>query len=86
MGRVYTTDGLLSQLDVVVLEDDKNFSCLLLLPGGAAGYWTISNRNRFGCRKDCHRGGYDCYNSCGNGKMTIPAAEEFIKEFGLLDK
>ncbi|MGI6404189.1 MAG: glycine betaine ABC transporter substrate-binding protein [Oscillospiraceae bacterium] len=90
--NVYTTDGLLSQLDVVVLEDDKNFfpayyCCPVVRQDILDKYPEIETA--LACLKDCvTEEDMIRYNSLvDNGKMTIPvAAEEFIKEFGLLDK
>ncbi len=90
--NVYTTDGLLSQLDVVVLEDDKNFfpayyCCPVVRQDILDKYPEIETA--LACLKNCvTEQDMIRYNSMiDSGKMTIPvAAEEFIKEFGLLDK
>ncbi len=90
--NVYTTDGLLSQLDVVVLEDDKHFfpayyCCPVVRQDILDKHPEIEPA--LAGLKDCvTEEDMIRYNALvDNGKMTIAAAaEEFIKEFGLLDK
>lgn len=89
--NVYTTDGLLSQLDVVVLEDDKNYFpayyvCPVVRQDALEKHPEIETA--LAVLKDCvTEEDMIRYNSLvDSGKMDIPAAaEEFIKEFGLLD-
>lgn len=92
VANVYTTDGLLAQLDVVVLEDDKHyFPAYYCCP--VVRQDTLDKHPEIGTAlaglKNCAtEEDMIRYNSLvDNGTMTIPAAaEEFIKEFGLLDQ
>lgn len=89
--NVYTTDGLLSQLDVVVLEDDKHFfpayyCCPVVRQDILDQHPEIEPA--LAVLKDCFtEQDMIRYNALvDSGKMTIAAAAEaMIEEFGLLE-
>lgn len=91
VANVYTTDGELAEFDLVVLEDDKNYfpayyCCPVVRQDTLDKYPEIETA--LASLKNCvTESDMIRYNALvDSGKMSIPAAaEEFIKEFGLLD-